>query len=239
MHEGIEDALFEENGTVEPLVLANGRAVRGGEPVISFATRSLEPTRGYDVFLRATAQVLKERPDALAVVAGNESHSYTGRPAGYKTWREKLERDHPLPADRFQFLGLLERSRHVALLRSTSAHVYLTAPFVLSWSLLEAMAVGAPIVGSATEPVQEVISDQAEGLLVDFFDWQGVAAGIKRLLDNPALGRQLGEAARAKARDLAADRCVPRWVSVMRSLLPQEKADLLGRGFIEAQPQPQ
>ena len=226
LHEGLEDRLFEVDD--EPaLKLPSGEHVRKGDEVVTFATRSLEPLRGYDTFLRAAQLVAARRPNTRFLVAGNETHSYSGSPRGFANWRQKLEKEISLPSGRLIFLGLLERSLHINLLRISAAHVYLTAPFVVSWSLLEAMALRAPIIASATEPVEEFILDRQTGLLVDFFDANSVAERIELLLEDKNLGRDLGDRAGEAVQHLAAKRLLSSWYALLASVLPQDKRPTL------------
>ena len=128
--------------------------------------------------------------------------SYGGRPKDGGTWREvMLAEIGPLP-DRVTFTGRVPYRDYLSLLNVSSAHVYLTYPFVLSWSMLEAMASGAFVIGSATQPVEEVIEDGRNGWLVDFFDTNAMAARIAE-----GLAERLNMAdLRAAARDTVLER---------------------------------
>lgn len=199
IHDGIDtSALRPDPGAV--LRLEGGPELRCDDEVISFVNRNLEPLRGYHVFMRALPELLRRRPRAQVVIVGGDDVSY-GPPPERGTWKQRfideVSGDIP-PSDweRVHFTGRLPYGDFQALLQVTSAHVYLTYPFVLSWSLLEAMSLGAPIVASDTAPVREAIRDGENGLLVDFFDRAALLAAIDAVIDGPELARRLGAAAR-------------------------------------------
>ena len=168
----------------------------GDEELVTYVARNLEPYRGFHVFMRALPEILKRRPKARVVIVGGDDVSYSPRlPAG-QTYRERLLREIDGKADlsRVQFTGRIPYADYLALLRRSSVHVYLTYPFVLSWSLLEAMSAGCLVVGSRTPPVEEVMRDGENGLLTDFFSTEQLAARIDQALSMDS--RPLREAAR-------------------------------------------
>jgi len=224
LHEGIDDDLYRDDDSEPEWKLASGRTVGPADEVVTFATRSFEPLRGYHVFLRAARLLCERRPGTLFLVAGNEKFSYAGPPPAGESWRRFLEAQLPVPADRLVFLGLLDRRRHAALLRRATAHVYLTAPFVVSWSLLEAMARGAAIVASDTAPVREFIEHGVSGLLTDFFDAEALADRIEDILDNRVDVGAIRKAARAAVEPLRASRATRLWCEKLASILPPELA---------------
>jgi glycosyltransferase involved in cell wall biosynthesis len=226
LHEGIDDALYAPGDEV-PELATPGRTFGRQEEVVTFATRSLEPLRGYHVFLRAAQLLAARRARTVFLVAGSEQYSYSGRPPEGENWRRFLEARIPLPPDRLFFLGLLDRPRHSALLRISAAHVYLTAPFVLSWSLLEAMAQGAAIVASDTAPVREFIAHGVSGLLTDFFDAEALADRIEDVLDRRLDVEALRNGARGAVEHLRASRCARLWCEKLASILPAEQAATL------------
>ncbi len=151
--------------------------------------------------MRALPEILRRRPKARAVIVGGSDTSYGARPPAGRTWREIFldEVKAELDLSRVHFVGKIPYRDYVNLLQVSAAHVYLTYPFVLSWSMLEAMALGACIVGSATPPVQEVIRQGENGLLVDFFSPAGIAEAVVGALADPALVAPLRAAARRTA----------------------------------------
>jgi glycosyltransferase involved in cell wall biosynthesis len=161
--------------------------VSPGEPedeLITYVSRNLEPYRGFHVFMRAIPEIQRRRPKARIVVVGGDGVSYSpSLPAG-ETWRTRLlrELDGRIDLSRVQFTGRIPYDAYLALLRRSAAHVYLTYPFVLSWSLLEAMAAGCLVVGSRTAPVEEVIEHGRNGLHTDFFSVEGLAGAVDAAL---------------------------------------------------------
>ena len=162
--------------------LADGQTLTRRDEVLTFVSRNLEPYRGFHSFMRALPAILEARPNAHVVIVGGDEVSYGAKPKGGGTWRETLLKETgPLP-DRVRFTGRIPYPDFLSLLQVSSVHLYLTYPFVLSWSMLEAMAAGAFVVGSATPPVEEVIEDGKNGWLVDFFDTKAMAKRISAAL---------------------------------------------------------
>ena len=159
--------------------------LKQGNPVISYVARNLEPYRGFHIFMRALEQLQQQHKTVHAVIVGGDDVSYGQKPKDAKNWREKMLREVKLDATRTHFMGKLPRAQYVKVLQVSAAHVYLTYPFVLSWSLLEAMACGANVVASDTAPVREVIRPGQAGTLVDFFDTQSIASCLLARVNQP------------------------------------------------------
>ena len=196
-----------------------------GEELITFVARNLEPYRGFHVFMRAIPEMQKRRPQARIVIVGGDEVSYSPRlPAG-DTYRARLlrELEGRIDLSRVHFTGRIPYAEYVSLLRKSSVHVYLTYPFVLSWSLIEAMAAGCLIVGSRTPPVEEVIADGRNGLLVDFFSPEEIAARVDEALKNQDHYRALRENARRTAVERFDLRriCLPRQLQLVEALQRQ------------------
>ncbi len=198
----IHDGIDTDHVRPDPwarFAVPGGPVLRAGDEVLSFVNRNLEPYRGYHVFLRALPQVLAARPAAQVVVVGGDGISYGARPAGGRSWKQVIldEVQDRLDMRRVHFVGRVPYSEFRALMQVTRAHAYLTVPFVLSWSLLEAMSAGAPVVASRTPPVEEVIADGATGRLVDFFDIDAWSVALTEALAFPEAAAAMRRAARA------------------------------------------
>lgn len=223
IHDGVDTARLTPDPAAR-LRLPDGTGLAAGDEVLTFVARNIEPYRGAHVFLRALPDVLKARPEARVVIVGAEGVSYGAAPAGGKSWNEVLlaELGDRLDLSRVHFTGRLGYADFRALMQVSRVHAYLTYPFVLSWSLLEAMSMGAAVVASATPPVEEVIEDGVNGRLVDFFDVRAWSAALSEALGKPEALAPLRRAARETivARyDLG--KCLPRQV---------ELAERTGRG---------
>jgi glycosyltransferase involved in cell wall biosynthesis len=192
------------------------------EELITYVARNLEPYRGFHVFMRAIPEIQRRRPKARIVIVGGDDVSYSPRLAAGESYRGRLlrELDGKIDLSRISFTGKIPYRDYLALLRRSSVHVYLTYPFVLSWSLLEAMAAGCLVVGSRTPPVQEVISDGENGLLVDFFSAEAIAAKVDHALSRKEQFQKLRE----KARQSVVDHydlkriCLPRQINLVEQL---------------------
>lgn len=201
IHDGID------TDTVRPragarLDVGAGRVLTRSDEVVTFINRNLEPYRGYHVFMRALPDLLQARPEAQVVLLGGDEVSYGAKAPDGQTWKQIFidEVRGQIPdADwaRVHFLGRVPYERYLDLIQVSRVHVYLTYPFVLSWSLLEAMSAGCAIVASDTAPVKEVMTDGETGVLVDFFDRSALVDQVSRLLDDSDRRKALGEAARA------------------------------------------
>ena len=184
-HEGIDTARFRPDPTTS-VTLADGRFLSGnGPPIVTFVARDLEPYRGFPQVLAAAAKVVRQRPDALFVFVGGDGVSYGVPPPGGGSWKDHLLQSLDIPPENIVFTGTVPHSVLRQLFQISAAHLYLTYPFVLSWSVLEAMACGALVIGSDTAPVREVIRSGRNGLLVPFFDTDALAEAILGVLANP------------------------------------------------------
>lgn len=197
-HEGIDTGALGPD-IAATLALPNGTVLRAGDPVITYVARNLEPYRGFHIFMRALERIQKRNPHCHTVIIGGNETSYGGRPKEHATWREQMLAEVSIDPARTHFLGRVPRATFVRALQVSAAHVYLTYPFVLSWSLLEAMACGAPLIASDTAPVREVLEEGVNARLVDFFDISGIAEAAAEALENPAGQAELRREAYASA----------------------------------------
>jgi glycosyltransferase involved in cell wall biosynthesis len=211
VHDGIDTQAVAPNPAVSlTLKMAVGQdlVLTRQDEVITFVNRNLEPYRGYHTFMRALPQLLKERPNARVLLVGADDVSYGARPDAAKygdaKWKDIFAnevRGQISDADwqRVHFLGHVPYQYFIPLLQLSTVHVYLTYPFVLSWSLLEAMSAGCAIVASDTQPLREAIVHNETGKLVDFFDASALANSVCELLSNAEERKRLGANARAFA----------------------------------------
>ena len=185
-------------------------------------SHNLEPYRGYHVFMRTLPEILRRRPRARVVIVGGTEVGYGAAPPAGKTWRDIFLDEVRADVDlaRVHFVAKLPYPDFLSLLQLSTVHVYLTYPFVLSWSLLEAMSAGCAIVASDTAPLREAIFHGETGRLTGFFDCQALADEVSGLLDDPGERIRLGANARAFAQahyDLNSV-CLPRqleWVDAL------------------------
>ncbi len=202
IHDGIDTAqLTPEPGVT--VTLNEALRLSRDDEVITFVNRNLEPYRGYHTFMRALPAILAVRPHARVLIVGGNGVSYGQAAPKDTTWRDLFlnEVRGRLDLSRVHLLGRVSYTNFVSLLRLSSVHVYLTYPFVLSWSLLEAMSVGCAIVASDTTPLREAIAHDQTGRLFDFFSPEQLAAEVLFLLENPGERARLGAAARTFARE--------------------------------------
>ncbi len=179
------------------LTLVDGRILTPADEIVTFVNRNLEPYRGFHIFMRTLPFILRERPSAQIVIVGDDGVSY-GRPLKGTTYREHYVKQLGDSIDwtRVHFLGRVPYSRYLSVLQVSTVHVYLTYPFVLSWSLMEAMAAGCAVVASNTAPVAEVLKDGSNGSLVDFFDHEHLGTSVARYLRQRRNLLGMGEQAR-------------------------------------------
>jgi glycosyltransferase involved in cell wall biosynthesis len=181
-------------------------AVRPGasdlEPeLITYVARNLEPLRGFHIFMRAVPEIQRRRPKARIAIVGGDGVSYSLPPRGAQSYRQLMlrELDGRIDFSRIDFLGRIPYAQYLDLLRRSAVHVYLTYPFVLSWSLLEAMSAGCLLVASRTPPVEEVVVDGENGLLMDFFSPGQLAERVDEALRRQRELQPLRDAARKTA----------------------------------------
>jgi glycosyltransferase involved in cell wall biosynthesis len=192
-----------------------------GDEIVTFVNRNLEPYRGYHVFMRALPRLFQLRPQARVVIVGGEGCSY-GSPPPRGNWRDLFlaEVRERIDLSRVHFVGMLTYGALTNLFRMSRCHVYLTYPFVLSWSMIEAMSCGALVLGSRTGPVEEVIRDGHNGLLFDFFDTEAIAVRVTEVLAQPERFQALRQQARrtvVERYDLLSQ-CLPRQLELVQAL---------------------
>ncbi|MGU3495968.1 glycosyltransferase family 4 protein [Xanthobacteraceae bacterium A53D] len=218
-HDGIDTHTFRPEPRAR-FRLKDGTVLAPGDPVITYAARDLEPYRGFPQFMRAAARVARLQPDVRFVVAGGEGVSYGRPPAGGGSWRQVMMEETGIDPARISFVGTLPHEQLMRLFQVSAGHVYLSYPFVLSWSVLEAMACGALVIGSATPPVQEVIRDGVNGLMAPFFDTDTLTARMLEAVEGgPALMKLRAAARRTVVDRFTLERSLARQQALIGSLL--------------------
>jgi glycosyltransferase involved in cell wall biosynthesis len=217
IHDGIDTTRIRPDPAAR-LELPDGTTFAAGEETVTYVARHLEPYRGFTTFMRALPRLLALRPNARVVIVGADGVSYGQPPKGGGSWRDAMLAEiGPLDPARVVFAGRLPYAQYLRMLQISAVHVYLTVPFVLSWSMLEAMAAGCLLVASATAPVTEVVTDGNDGSLVDFFDAPALATRIAEMLEARHLMDHMRAAARATVLErYALARCLPRQMALVR-----------------------
>lgn len=233
IHEGIDTTVVKPDAYARlRLRLPDSGIELGTEhEVVTYVARNLEPHRGFPSFMRSLPAVLAHRPNAHVLIVGGDDVSYGERLPDGRTYRQKIleELAPALDMRRVHFLGKLPYPLYLKVLQISRVHVYLTYPFVLSWSMLEAMAAGCLVIGSKTAPVEEVVRDGENGVLVDFFDANGIAERIVAALAKPERFMGVREQARrtvVERYDLKAV-CLPGYLRLIGKLIKSTKAQVI------------
>lgn len=224
VHDGIDTGRVKPDATARISLLGAGVTLGADDEIITYVARNLEPYRGFHIFMRALPALLRMRPKARVLIVGGDQVSYGSKQAGGKTWRQAMVEEirGKVDSSRIHFLGRIPYVEYLRLLQISTAHVYLTYPFVLSWSLLEAMSAGCMVVGSRTAPVEEVIRHGENGWLVDFFDHQTLAETVAAAVEQRDQLAPIRAAARrtiVENFDLQS-RCLPRQIALLQGRAP-------------------
>ncbi len=195
IHEGIDTNFCRPNKDVKFKIPETDIVLTRNDEVLTYATRGMEEYRGFPEFMKAVSILMKQRPNMQVLIGGEDRVCY-GRHLKDDTFKQKMLRELEFDESRLHFVGPLPYNEYLKLLQVSGAHIYLTYPFVLSWSFLEAMAAECCIIASDTAPVTEVMQDKFNGLLVDFYDIDGIVKAVNKVFDNPAKYELLRENAR-------------------------------------------
>jgi glycosyltransferase involved in cell wall biosynthesis len=217
--DGVDTAVWRPMPDL-PRVVHNYR-IPDGMKVVTYATRGMESMRGFDMFMKAAKKVCDRRKDVIFLIAGQDRVCYGGdeRFTGGKTFKEWVFAQDNYDRSRFNFLGLIPPAELAKLFNLTDVHIYLTVPFVVSWSLLDALACGATVLASDTPPVREMIKQGVNGVLFDFFDTDALADLTNQLLDRRDEYRVLGRQATAIIREkYSVDVCLPKMVELYETV---------------------
>ena len=218
IHDGIDTDLAKPGCTDSSMSLPGVGTFQKGQPIITFVNRTLEPYRGCHTFIRAIPEIQSLVPNAIIIIVGKGSGVSYGAPAPGNSWKDIFldEIKGWYDQNLVHFVGSLSYSRYLDLLRISACHVYLTYPFVLSWSLMEAMSIALPVVGSRTPPVEELITDGYNGVLIDFFSPTQLAKAVEGVISNPHDACAMGNRARDTILEsYSLSKCVPRQLSLI------------------------
>ena len=232
LHEGIATNRLQRNDNLR--IQINEHVLTSNDKIVLFVARNLEPYRGYHSFIRSIPDVLKKHPDSYISIVGGHDVSYGKKPPKGESFKEIFQNEvresisdkklRDLFDKRVLFLGYLEYESLVKMIQISTLHVYLTYPFVLSWSFLESMSCESIIIASDTEPVREVINDKKNGLLVDFFNYEEISKNIINILDDREKFKHLGKNARdfiIKNYDLEKV-ILPKYLKLIKDLLDEK-----------------
>lgn len=198
IHEGVDTTRVQPDPGAHVTLNSINLTLTANDEVITFVSRNLEPYRGFHIFMRALPELLAQRPNAQIIIVGGDEVSYGKNLPPGQTYRQRAMQEvgDKIDMARVHFLGKVPYADYLRVLQISTAHVYLTYPFVLSWSMLEAMAAGCLVIGSRTAPVEEVIRHEQNGLLVDFFAPDQIVDAVNRVCDDKDRLQDLRRAAR-------------------------------------------
>lgn len=217
IHEGVIQSYA--SAKVASVILPCGHVLIEGQPIVTYVARNLEPYRGFHSFMRAIPHIQAECPNAQIVIVGGDEVSYGRAPVRYANWRRRMESEVSFNNSTVHFTGKLPYQAYREVLQLSKAHVYLTYPFVLSWSMLEVMMSGCVVIGSDTAPVKEVIVDGVNGMLVDFFDPEAIAGKVCEVLQSGGRFDCMRAAARLTAGTFDVSMGVERYFSLFEEVM--------------------
>lgn len=220
IHEGVDIDSVKPDSEVR-FTLPNGLCLSRADQVVTYCARSLEPYRGFPVFIKAVELICQQHPQCHIIIIGADDVSYSPPLPDGQSYRQQSLQGLSIPKGRVHFLGKVSYQTYLQVLQLSSAHVYLTYPFVLSWSFMEAMACECVLVCSSTPPVLELIEDQYNGLLVDFFDYQAIAEQVSAVFADPERRRSLGQRARQRiSQAYQQQHALARYQDLIQTLIP-------------------
>ncbi|MBO6827343.1 MAG: glycosyltransferase, partial [Sneathiella sp.] len=237
LHDGVDTDFFKPNPKAEK-VFGNVDLTHA-EEILTYATRGMEPYRGFPEFMRAAHILMQQRPNLHVVVVGQDRVAYGKKLSEGDSWRKRLLKELNFDESRLHFTGLLPYPDYVKVLQASTVQAYLTVPFVLSWSLIETLSCGALLVASDTAPVREVVKDGENGFLADFFDHEAFAEKTAYVLDHKDELQQVRDAARQTVLDnYSHKKLLKRQLQLIRdvaagTLPPKEGPLQMPEGFLE------
>lgn len=216
LHDGVDTDYFKPNPGAK-LVLPN-LDLSGVDEIVTYVSRGMEPYRGFPEFIESIAYVQERRPNCHVVIVGSDRVCYGRSLPNGESYKDHMLKKVPLDLSRVHFVGPLPYGLYLKVIQASDVHVYLTRPFVLSWSMIESLSTGCLVIGSDTGPVREVIRDGENGLLVDYFSPKQVADRIDEVLDHPTRMAEI----RVKARQTVLERyCLAKMLPQHLQLIEQ------------------
>ena len=226
-HDGIRTDRLQPDPEASISLGRLDRPLTRDDEVITYVARNMERARGFHIMMRALPKILKERPNARVLMIGGNETSYGAESKHPEGLRGEMEDELQGQIDwsRVHFLGRVPYDALCDIIRISRCHIYLTMPFVLSWSLLEAMSMQATVVAADVAPVREAVTHGETGMLVDFFDPDALAAQVVDVVANPGSYAHLGPNARAHVVETYdfLTRCLPEHIAQINALVPEEK----------------
>jgi len=219
IHDGIDVEICKPDDTAKIFLEDKNIELSVNDEIITYGTRGMEPYRGFPQFMEAVEKLLKTRPNAHFIIAGSDVSCYSPKLKN-GTYKELMLEKFDIDLKRVHFVGNLSFEQYIKILQISSVHVYLTYPYVLSWSILNAMATGCCVVASNTKPVIEVIKDNYNGLLVDFFNVEQLVEKIEYSLDNKTKMQKIRDNARQTIIDkYSLKDCLSKQINYIHSLI--------------------
>ncbi len=218
IHDGIQHNYFKPDPKMK--LKLPGLDLTLAKEIITYGARGFEPKRGFPQFIESIPHILEKRPDAHIVIAGEDRVCYSAKLPNGQTYKKMMTEKVDLDPDRVHFVGSLSYKHYLRFLQASTVHLYLTAPFVLSWSVLEAMSCQCLVVASDTQPVTEVIKDGVNGILTDLFSPVKIAEKVVTCLENPSLMENIKINARKTVKEnYSLGKTIPFLVQLMQEMV--------------------
>lgn len=232
IHDGIDTNFIKPDPDAKLVLPHLNLDLSDKKEIITYVSRGLEPYRGFPQFMESVSIILKRRPNCHVVIVGENRPYYGGARSDGKTHKDAALEQFSYDMNRVHFTDRLPYDLYLKVLQASSAHIYLTYPFVLSWSMLEAMSAGCLVIGSNTPPVKEVIKDGENGLLADFFSPQNIADRVDEVLDHPDKMRSIKNKARETIlTDYDLNKLMTEQIKLIDGIVAKRKCILENQGF--------